>query len=186
MPGTQRERRRRYQFLCDPEGPCTWPRAGEGHILEAPMMRFARFHFRRHVRFYTAASLGIVVAIAAARFFPQLEIVLGADTFFVTYLVFMTILVVHATPEKLRKLADVEDEGIVLIVFIALTAICLSLASLFLLLNQRPKPDAVQLFFTLASAPLGWLTLHTIAALYYAHRYFASSPLAGAGGAVGG
>ena len=136
------------------------------------MIRLARAHIIRHARFYAAAVLGALVWAVTGTLGPQLRLTLAADTFFVVYLVSMAILIVRLTPEELRKLAGVEDEGITLIVFITLAAICFSLASIFTLLDRHQKPDAVQLVLTLASAPLGWFMLHTIAALHYAHLYY--------------
>jgi uncharacterized membrane protein len=44
-----------------------------------------------------------------------------------------------------------------------------------MLLNDRPKPDVTELVLALASAPLGWFMLHTIAALNYAQVYYGKS-----------
>ena len=137
------------------------------------------FHFKRHVRFYASAVLGILAAAVAAAAFPRLAIVAGADTFFIAYLLSVTALVVSATPDKLRQLSVDEDEGIVLIVLIALAAIVVSLASIFLLLSEQPGPDTAEFVLALASAPLGWFMLHTIAALHYAHRYYLRSAAEG-------
>src|ERR1051326_2471694 len=131
-----------------------------------------RFNFKRHVRFYVAAVLGILAGAVTASAFPRLTVVAGADTFFIAYLLSITALVVSATPDKLRQLAGPEDEGIGVIVAIAIGAVAVSLASIFMLLAQAEKPDLTQLLVTLASAPLGWLMLHTVAALHYAHRYY--------------
>src|SRR5580765_4887375 len=114
-----------------------------------------RAHLAQHIRFYCAVSLGILVW-AAMTGDVQLRLALAADTFYGTYLLLVILLIVGLTPDRLRKLADVEDEGIGLIVFIALAATCASLASLFMLLNQQRKPDVTQLVLALASAPLGW------------------------------
>jgi uncharacterized membrane protein len=138
-------------------------------------MNFAGRHLRRHVRFYVAAALGIIAGVVASWINPQLAFIVAVDTFFGTYLAFMTALVVGATPAELRKRADDEDEGILLIVVIALSAICMSFASIFTLLNQAIRPSTAQLLLSLVSAPLGWLVLHTIMALHYAHRYYVKS-----------
>ena len=139
------------------------------------MIRSVRAHFRKHVRFYFSALLGLASSAAMARFFPQLAIVAGADMFFAAYLVLMTALVIGATPERLRQLAGLEDEGIVVIVLIAVAAIVVGLVSLFTLLSQQPRPGTAQLALALACAPLGWFMLHTIAALHYAHRFYTQS-----------
>ena len=129
-------------------------------------------HFKRHVRFYSAAVLGIAAGVVAGQMAPRLEVVLGADTFFAAYLLLTTALVVRAVPDKLRRIAVLEDEGIGVIVAIAVSAVVVSLAAIFSVLAQPGKPDMTQLLLTLASAPLGWLMLHTVAALHYAHLYY--------------
>ena len=57
-------------------------------------------HFKRHMRFYLAAALGLIAGTVVAGLFPRLAIVAGADIFFAVYLLLMTALVVRATPEK--------------------------------------------------------------------------------------
>jgi len=133
-------------------------------------------HFRKHSRFYTAALVGLAAAVAMHGTAPKLEVVVGADAFFAVYLILMTILVIGATPEKLRRLAGLEDEGIVVIVLISVGAIIVSLESLFRLLHETPPPGALELALALASAPLGWFMLHTVAALHYARRYYSRGP----------
>ncbi len=150
------------------------------------MTRFVRAYFGRHARFYAAAAIGGLVWAATGTFGPQLRLMAAADTFFGVYLVLMTILIVRATPDELRRLAGVEDEGSFLILLIALAVICLSLAAIFTLLNQPQKPGAVQMILTLASAPLGWLMLHTIAALHYAHLFYTPSGSSGSDRDSGG
>ena len=147
-------------------------------------------HFKRHMRFYSAAAAGLVAGTVAALVFPRLAMVAGADTFFAVYLLLMTALVVSATPDKLRKLAGFEDEGIGVIVAIAIVAVVVSLGSIFSLLAQKAahkdELDMTQLLVTLASAPLGWLMLHTVAALHYAHRYYTAEVQNGAARDSGG
>ena len=74
----------------------------------------------------------------------------------------------------MRRRASVADEGIPLIVLLALAAVVLSLAAIFALLAGEGRPDPWDLPLAIASVPLGWLTLHTIAAFHYAHLYYAT------------
>jgi uncharacterized membrane protein len=129
-------------------------------------------HLRHHLRFYWAALAGLVVWLAAGHLPTPLPILIGGDAFFCIYLVLMARLVVRITPDGLRARARDTDEGIILIVLLALAAIAFSLASIFILLNRATKPDLVELGLGIASVPLGWLMLHTIAAFHYAHRFY--------------
>jgi uncharacterized membrane protein len=117
-----------------------------------------------------SALLGVIVWAATGRLAQPLRLMLAGDGFFGVYLVLMAVLATHATPEDMRRRASFEDEGIILIVLITLTAISLSIGSIFAL-----RPDTFRLALAIASVPLGWLTLHTIAAFHYGHLYYAKA-----------
>lgn len=74
-------------------------------------------------------------------------------------------------PGKLRAHAAQADEGVVLILLLALLAISVSLAAIFLVLNAEDSVLAARLF-ALVSIPLGWTTVHVLAAMHYAHLYY--------------
>lgn len=131
-------------------------------------------HIRHHGRFYCAALTGLALWLAArVLHWPQPPLI-GGDAFFVIYLALMVGFTLRITPDGLRRRADVEDEGIPLIVLLALAAVVLSLAAIFALLAGEQRPDAWEMALAVASVPLGWATLHTIAAFHYAHLYYAA------------
>ena len=121
------------------------------------------------------ALLGTTVWAATGMLVQPVRLMVAGDGFFGVYLVLMALLATRATPEDMRRRASFEDEGIILIVLITLTAICLSIGSIFALLNETEQPDTLRLALAIASVPLGWLTLHTIAAFHYAHLYYAKA-----------
>jgi uncharacterized membrane protein len=90
------------------------------------------------------------------------------------YLAFMVRFALQITPDGLRRRAGIEDEGIPLIVLLALGAVGMSLASIFGLLAGNGSPDLWELSLAIASVPLGWSTVHTIAAFHYAHLFYAT------------
>ena len=102
---------------------------------------------------------------------PALRLVLAGDALFATYLVTTGFVILGATPEDMRRHADYEDEGVLLIILLTLGAISVSLASIFTLV-ARDGIGPLLLGLTIASVPLGWLTLHTVAAFRYAHLYY--------------
>jgi uncharacterized membrane protein len=106
-----------------------------------------------------------------------LPIVAAGDAFFLSFLLMVSGLVVTLTPEDLDRRADEEDEGIGVVVLITLAAIVYSVVAIFALLNQKHPVDGVTLALTVAGAPLGWLTLHTLSAFHYAYLYY-SGPTA--------
>lgn len=130
-------------------------------------------HFVHHDRFYVAALLGVVLWATTGRFASSLRPVIAGDAFFATYLVSTAVIALRATPDDMRRRASYEDEGILVIVVLTLGAIGFCLAAIFALLNDPEPPAAARVVLTLASVPLGWLTLHTIAAFRYAHLYYA-------------
>lgn len=109
---------------------------------------------------------------------PALRLVVAGDVLFASYLTTTALLTLRATPDELRKHADAEDEGVLLIIVLTLGAIAVSLASIFTLV-VRDSIGPLLLTFTIASVPLGWCTLHTVAAFRYAHLYYTQEPAAG-------
>jgi uncharacterized membrane protein len=101
-----------------------------------------------------------------------LPFVVGGDAFFAAYLILMAWHARHLTPDELRRTSAFEDEGMPLIACITVAAIGLSLGSLFVSLGREADAGAVGLALFLVSVPLGWLTLHTVAAFRYAHIYY--------------
>jgi uncharacterized membrane protein len=126
---------------------------------------------RHHARFYLAALLGLLVWATAPMLQPPLRLVVAGDALFASYLATTALMALRATPDAMRRRADYEDEGMILVIVLTLGAISVSLASIFTLV-VRDGSGALLLAFTVASVPLGWLTLHTVAAFRYAHLYY--------------
>jgi uncharacterized membrane protein len=126
----------------------------------------------RHVAFYIAASAGVAGFLGGLWLVPQLAIIIGADVFFLLYLVLALAGFSKLTPAYLKRNADRADEPVWIIFLVTFAAVVVALASLFILINRHPSPDLPALMLTLASVPLGWFTIHTMAALHYAHLYW--------------
>ncbi len=104
---------------------------------------------------------------------PALRLVVAGDAFFACYLASTGVLALRMTPADMRTRSSYEDEGMILIIVLTLAAIATSLLALFALVNAEEKRAPLLLVLTVASVPLGWLTLHAIAAFRYAHLYYA-------------
>jgi uncharacterized membrane protein len=135
-------------------------------------MGFLRKHARRHSRFYVAALLGVLSWFLMGMFAPALRYAVAGDMFFIVYMILMVRLAFETTPVDLRNEAKTEDEGIILILILTFAAIVFSLTSIFTLLNRARGYDSLRVTLSVASAPLGWFMLHTLAAFHYAHRYY--------------
>lgn len=140
--------------------------------------RSMRSHWLHHSRFYLSALLGILVWGAAIMFDEQQRLVLAGDVFYATYLMMMAVLAHNLTPAELRKRAAIDDEGVLVIVLLTLAAIAFSLLSLFGIVRETTS-DPLSLALSVASVPLGWLTLHALFAFRYAHIYYGKGDKSG-------
>jgi uncharacterized membrane protein len=134
-----------------------------------------------HRRFLLAALVAFAVWWPLGRLTPELRLIMTGDIFFLVYLVLILHLTVVTSPDQLRQRARTEDEGIVLISILTVVAVGLSLFSIFIVLNKGDGPEFGELALALASLPLGWLTLHTMAAQHYANIYYSQEKEAGRG-----
>ncbi len=142
-------------------------------------------HLRHHVRFYCAALLGLGVYFFAP--LPQhgLRILAAGDVFFVVYLLAMAAMAAQVEAETLRARAAREDEGIAIVILIVLVTIAFCCVAVIEVLNQKLAPAVLPLGMALIAAPLGWLTLHTVAAFHYANLFYAPAARRDRSGADG-
>lgn len=130
----------------------------------------------RHGRFLAAFALGLAagLGVLAAGAGPSLALLAGANGLFLAYLV-LTLRIVRATGAKaLRTHAGAGDEGVALILMLAGLAVVASVTAIFLTLNAETSGFAARAL-ALASLPLGWATVHVLAAFHYAHLHFSGS-----------
>jgi uncharacterized membrane protein len=127
----------------------------------------------RHARFFLAFALGLV--IFGISLLSPLDLVMGAlvavNGFFLAYLILMGHLASAASPDILRRQAEADDEGVALILTLALVAVVVSLGAIVLVLDRKAD-SPVETLFALAAAPLGWAMVHVLAAFRYAHLYY--------------
>ncbi len=140
--------------------------------MATPRPSIARAYFYHHSRFYAAALLGVAVYFLSWNCEPPARIAAGGDAFFLAYLVASTVLMVRLDDEGLKKRAAIEDEGATIVLLIALAVIVLCAIGIFTVLNQKESPGTLAFVLSVASAPLGWFTLHTIGAFHYANTHY--------------
>jgi uncharacterized membrane protein len=138
-------------------------------------------HTRHHGRFYLALAVGAAVFLLTGAAAMPTRVAAGGDAFYGVYLVAMMLQAARGTPGLLRQRATYEDEGMILIVIITVAAIALSVATMVSLLHEKGQPEALTLVLAIASVPLGWLTLHTVAAFHYSHLYYMRASRNGGG-----
>lgn len=127
---------------------------------------------RRHVPF-SFAFLGGVAGLAVFSVLRLESAVIGAvNLFFLIYLVLTAVRIPHLTAGYLKANAASADEPAWIIFLITLATVVVSLGCLFLLINKSAHPDRIDLVLSLVTVALGWFTIHTMAALHYAHLYW--------------
>ncbi len=145
-------------------------------------MRLTRAHLYHHGRFYVAGCVGLAVFAGFSLLGGPQPVAAAGDAFFLTYLLAALRLLLRHTTADLKRRAASQDEGIVIVVTVALAVIALNVTGVFLALHSRVPPDAVSLVLLLAGAPLGWCVLHTISAFHYADLHYFDPPGAGEAG----
>jgi uncharacterized membrane protein len=128
--------------------------------------------FDRHIPFYLAIAAGAVCA-ALAVWLPAMQAtVIAANAFFATYLALTFASLPHLTAANLKTHAASSDEPVWIIFLVTFATVVVALAALFILINERNAPDVLNLVLALSAVPLGWLTIHMMAAIHYAHVYW--------------
>lgn len=127
--------------------------------------------YGRHVPFYAgtgAAALALGVALWLG---PDSATGIAAVAFFSCYLLLTAWRLPHLTATYLKHYATDTDEPVAIIFGVTFAAVAISMGSLFVVLN-RPAASGIDFVLAFASVALGWLTIHTMAALHYAHLYW--------------
>jgi uncharacterized membrane protein len=128
--------------------------------------------FGRHIPFYIAAAAGLAAFCISLVFSAPLASTFGATVFFAIYIA----LVLHDMPlftaDYLRRNARKTDLPVQIIFVVTLAVICVAIFGLFQVVYDSPDPRPLRLAFSLAAIPLGWFTIHLMAALHYAHLYW--------------
>ena len=126
----------------------------------------------RHMEFALAAALGVLALVVALLLRAPLPYSSGANAFFVAYIVLVLRLMPKLTGRYLSKNARSADMPVLLIFAVTLFVVGIAVGSLFQLINQKDAAHPLQILFAMLSIPLGWFTIHAMAALHYAHVYW--------------
>lgn len=127
---------------------------------------------RRHMPFLVACVGGITGFAIFSVLKLHAAVVGATSVFFLIYLALTAIRIPHLTAGYLKANAAGTDEPAGIIFLITFGTVVVSLGSLFMLLNQGGRPNWIDLVLSLVTVALGWFTIHTMAALHYAHLYW--------------
>lgn len=134
-----------------------------------------RLHQHRHGPFFIGAILAAVALIASAIFVPGYAPGIGADVFFVVYLLLIGARIPHLDAERLRRTGQDDDEPAAVILIVTLLAAIISIGLLFEALNSGKNASVFEVVLAFSSVLLGWLTIHTMFAIHYAHLFWRPS-----------
>ncbi|OHV76753.1 DUF1345 domain-containing protein [Ensifer sp. LCM 4579] len=126
----------------------------------------------RHWPFYLALAGALLSLALSVPLFRDQAIETAAITFFCIYLAITASRLPKLTGSYLRANARDTGEPEPIIFLVTLTAAAVSLVALFLALNRKDDGSGIELILAFASVALGWATIHTMAALHYAHLHW--------------
>jgi uncharacterized membrane protein len=137
--------------------------------MTLPKVHFVR---QRHGPFMAGLLAGLLAAPLSLACMPQNAIQICGLTFFFVYLVTMALRLPHLDAGYLKEHAENSDEPAYVIIVVAILAVIICLVALFKLLHKTGGPQLTSGTLAFASVVLGWMTIHTMAAMHYAHRYW--------------
>src|SRR3954451_14942004 len=144
-------------------------------VLRRELLR--RTHMRRHPRLLAAAAVALILYWSLSGWTGTAAgFLIAFDGGAVVFLAAVWIMMVLATPEGMRRRAEIEDEGRYAVLgFGAAAAIAILFAIVFELHGIKDRPSDVagfQVVLAVATILLSWLFMNTIFALHYAHGYY--------------
>ncbi|HIK14257.1 MAG TPA: DUF1345 domain-containing protein [Leptolyngbyaceae cyanobacterium M33_DOE_097] len=94
----------------------------------------------------------------------------------ICFLTLTWVVMLKATPKTMRRKAQQQDEGRIVILSLITTAACVSLLAIGFMLNNGKGAAApiLAVYVSLAALTIlgSWLLVHTVFALHYAHGYY--------------
>ncbi|TPP11217.1 DUF1345 domain-containing protein [Rhizobium glycinendophyticum] len=129
----------------------------------------------RYRSFIVAGGIALTALPFVAIYQPSVTIELPAILFFAVYLTLSFLRLRRLTATYLKQRADVADAPAFVILGVTTLAITAAVGALFLALNREQTAGLPELAMAFAAVVLGWLTIHTMAAMHYAHVYWRPS-----------
>ncbi|SSC67361.1 DUF1345 domain-containing protein [Ciceribacter selenitireducens] len=133
---------------------------------------FQRLIAHRHGPFFAGLAAAAIAVIATGLMKPRLVIEAGAVAFFLAYLVLIGVRLPQLSADYLRDNAEEADEPAPVILLVTLATVIVAVVSLFFALNRISGGSRLELALAFASVLGGWLTIHTMTAIHYAHLYW--------------
>jgi uncharacterized membrane protein len=127
---------------------------------------------RRHSPFYAASIAGLLTLPVFWILARHLAVEISAIVFFLVYLGMMARRIPRLTVGRLKTSAERDNAPAYVILIVTLLAVITVIATLFNALNRSANPSAFEVAIAFLSVIAGWLTIHTMFAMHYAHHYW--------------
>jgi uncharacterized membrane protein len=137
--------------------------------------------FKTHPRLIIAAVVGTTVAFALPASLGVLSRTLaGWNVLAWGYVLLMGWMMLRANPDKVRAIAEVEDEGAALVLVIMSIAAAASLAAIVLQLAAKRHAsggfDPIQYLMTVSTVVSSWFLVGIVFAAHYARMFYTAPP----------
>lgn len=131
--------------------------------------------YRLHPRLLVALLVGVIAGVAAPGE-SLLRLLIGWNTMAWLYIVLMWIVMLQADAGRVKKIAEVEDEGAYLVLATICVAGAASLVAIVLELTaQGNESDKLLRYgFTILTLLGSWILIGTIFTLHYARMFYTS------------
>ncbi len=127
----------------------------------------------RHGRFLVSFAIGLTLGLAAFRMETIDRVLIFSVSFNLCFLVLSALMVRGSDAASLRARADQNDEGMKVIVPLAVGAVLTSLVAILLTIQDPHSGATLRPLMALISVPLGWLMIHSMMAFHYASLWYA-------------
>jgi uncharacterized membrane protein len=144
-----------------------------GAILGRGPLRHAHVH--SHPRLFAAAIVvSLLYCLLLGRVGTATRFLIAFDGGALVFLSAVWIMMARATPDSMRRRAELEDEGRYTVLFLSVTAaIAVLLTIVFELHGIKDLPNAgLRVALAAGTILLSWFFMNTMFALHYAHGYY--------------
>lgn len=128
--------------------------------------------WRLHSRLLVSAAFGVAVTLMLFAFSWRMPtcVLVGWDSGVALYLVLIGRIMAHATIDRIRSRAAIEDEGAIALLMLTMGAALASLAAVVVEVGHAPSP--FQLALGMCTILLSWAFMHVVFVLHYAHEFY--------------
>lgn len=127
----------------------------------------------RHGRFLISFAVGLLLGLGAVNMQPLDRLLIFSVSFNLCFVILVARMARHSDAVSLRARAAVDDEGMIVIIPLAIGAVMTSLITIFQTIQDPHSGFVLRPLLALLSVPLGWLTIHSMMAFHYASRWYA-------------